>query len=205
MCCCSCSLAANCLEGNLWVVGANKVKQLIVVLADEWLLVVASNIVPLDAIVVEVVQDGQARLTLIVFTVIGLRATISTGVGPVSESALVGGRNFGLGTGPEPSVDKDWLQISAVASVKIAFAAASPDVLDAIASQLLLDEFVLLESLEADGVHAVATADVTGVEPVDFQRGSGRVQPAEEVVVSVAKRIRPQSVFNTFGTGLWVG
>lgn len=65
------------------------------------------------------------------------------------------------------------------------------------ASQLLLDEFVLLESLEADGVHAVATADVAGVEPVDFQRGGGRVQPAEEVVVRVAKRISPQGVFNT--------
>ncbi len=66
------------------------------------------------------------------------------------------------------------------------------------ASQLLLDELVLLEGLQADGVHAMATADVTGVEPIDFQRGGGRVQPAEEVVVSVAKRIGPQGVFNTW-------
>jgi hypothetical protein len=68
------------------------------------------------------------------------------------------------------------------------------------ASQLLLDELVLLEGLQADGVHAMATADVTGVEPIDFQRGGGRVQPAEEVVVSVAKRIGPQGVFNTWKT-----
>ena len=66
------------------------------------------------------------------------------------------------------------------------------------ASQLLLDEFVLLEGLEADGVHAVATADVTGVEPVDFQRGGSRVQPAEEIVVRVSKGIRPQGVFDTY-------
>lgn len=65
------------------------------------------------------------------------------------------------------------------------------------ASQLLLDEFVLLKGFEADGVHAVTTADVTGVEPVNFQRRGGRVQPAEEVVVRVAKRISPQGVFDT--------
>jgi len=65
------------------------------------------------------------------------------------------------------------------------------------ASQLLLDELVLLEGLQADGVHAMATADVTGVEPTDFQRGGGRVQPAEEVVVSVAQRISPHGVLDT--------
>lgn len=179
------------LEGHFRVAGADKVEQLLTVLADEGFLVAASNVVPFYAIVVEVVQDGQARLTFIIFAVVGLWATISTSVGPISQSTLVSRWDFSLGAGPEPSVDNGWLQISAVASVEIAFAAASPDVLDAIASQLLLDEFVLLESLEADGVHAVATADVTGVEPVDFQRGGGRMQPAEEVIVSVAKGVRP--------------
>ena len=68
----------------------------------------------------------------VIFAVVGLRATISTGVGPVSQSALIGGWDLGLRAGPEPSVDDGWLQIGAVASVKVAFAAASPDVLDAI-------------------------------------------------------------------------
>ena len=63
---------------------------------------------------------------------------------------------------------------------------------------MLLDEFVLLQSLETDGVHAVTTANVTGIEPVDFQRSGGRVKPAEEVVVSIAQRIGPQSVLDTF-------
>jgi hypothetical protein len=61
-----------------------------------------------------------------------LWATISTGVGPISQSALISGWDFSLRTGPEPSVDDGWLQISAIASVKVAFASASPDVLDAI-------------------------------------------------------------------------
>ena len=56
---------SKCLEGDLWVAGADKVEQLLAVFADERFLVAASDVVPLDAIVVEVVQDGQARLTLL--------------------------------------------------------------------------------------------------------------------------------------------
>ena len=119
---------------------------------------VASNIVPLDAIVVEVVQNGQARLALlqdtgnnsnrylervvqsnirevgtyIIFAVVGLWATITTSAGPVTKSALVGGGDLGFGARPEPSIDDSWLKISAVASIEVAFATASPDVLDAI-------------------------------------------------------------------------
>ena len=55
----------KCLEWDLRVAGADKVEQLLAVLADEGLLMVASDVVPLDAIIVEVVQDGQARLTLL--------------------------------------------------------------------------------------------------------------------------------------------
>ena len=62
---CFSSCGVKCLEGDLRVAGADKVEQLLAVLADEGLLVVASDVVPLDAIVVEVVQDGQARLTLL--------------------------------------------------------------------------------------------------------------------------------------------
>ena len=51
---------------------------------------------------------------------------------PVTKSTLVGGGDLGLRTGPEPSVDNDGLQISAVASVEVAFATAGPDVLDSI-------------------------------------------------------------------------
>ena len=55
----------KCLERDFGVAGADKVEQLLAVLADERFLVAASDVVPLDAIVVEVVQDGQARLTLL--------------------------------------------------------------------------------------------------------------------------------------------
>ena len=70
--------------------------------------------------------------TYIIFAVVWLRALVTSGVGPVSESALIGGWDLGFGSGPEPSVDKEWLQIGTIASVKIAFAATGPDVLDSI-------------------------------------------------------------------------
>jgi len=167
--------------------------------------VVASNVVPFDAIVVEVVQNGQARFSLVIFTVVGLRALVTSGVRPVSKSALVSGWDLGLGSGPEPSVDEEWLQIGTVASIEIAFTSTGPDVLDSVAGHLLLDEFVLLQGLETDGVHAVTSADVAGVEPVDFQFGGGFVQPAEEVVVGGAQRIGPHGVFHPLRAGFGIG
>ena len=53
------------LELQLGVTGTDKVEQLVAVLADERLLVVAGNVVPLDAVVVEVVENGQARLSFL--------------------------------------------------------------------------------------------------------------------------------------------
>lgn len=120
------------LEWDFRVAGADKVEELLAVLTDEGFLVVAGHIVPLDTVVVEVVEDGEARLTLVIFAVVWLRAAVTAGVGPVTQSALIGGRDLGLGTGPEPAVDDGWLQVGAAAPVEIAFAAASPDELDAI-------------------------------------------------------------------------
>ena len=66
---------------------------------------------------------------------------------------------------------------------------------------LLFDELVLGQRLHGDGVHAVATADVAGVEPVDLQILGRSVQPAEEVVVLDARgRILPRSVLDTCHT-----
>ena len=52
------------LEADARVAGADEVEQLVAVLADEGLEVVAGHVVPVDAVVVEVVQDGQARLVV---------------------------------------------------------------------------------------------------------------------------------------------
>lgn len=76
--------------------------------------------------------------TYIIFAVVWLRALVTSGVGPVSESALIGGWDLGFGSGPEPSVDEEGLQIGTVASVKITFTSTGPDVFDTICESSIL-------------------------------------------------------------------
>lgn len=51
-------------QAQAGVAGAYEVEQLVAVLAHERLDVVARHVVPLDAVVIEVVQDRQARLVV---------------------------------------------------------------------------------------------------------------------------------------------
>ena len=60
--CCRC---AQRLQSDFRIARADEVHQLFAVFADERLLVVAGNIVPFDSVIVEVVQDGQAGLSLL--------------------------------------------------------------------------------------------------------------------------------------------
>jgi len=86
--------------------------------------------VPLEAVVVEVVEDGEAGLVVALgrLPVVGLRLVESAGRRPVTGVALVGGADLGAGSGPEPSVHVGGLQIGTVAAVEVALAARSPDV-----------------------------------------------------------------------------
>lgn len=52
------------LKTNSGVAGSYKVEKFVTVFADERFDVVASNIVPFDSIIVEVVQNGQARFII---------------------------------------------------------------------------------------------------------------------------------------------
>lgn len=115
------------------------------------------------------------------FTVVRLLLSVSSGVAPVSGVALGGWSDLDSRSGPEPSVLIWWLQIWAVASSKVALASGRPDVSDVSAGNALLDEFVLLGRFHRDGVHTMATADVTGIKPVHFQVAGWVVLPAEEV------------------------
>lgn len=93
----------------------------------------ASDIVPVNAIVVEVVQHGQTVLVgaaLLQLTVIGLRFADAAASRPVVLVAIVGRRELLQLGGPEPAVDGDRLQIWAVAALEVADAAAGPDVFD---------------------------------------------------------------------------
>lgn len=93
----------------------------------------ARHIVPVDAIVVEVVQHGQAVLVgaaLLQFAIVRLRFADAAVGGPIVLVAIVGGRQLLQLGGPEPAVDGHRLQIRTIASLEVADAAARPDVLD---------------------------------------------------------------------------
>ena len=115
----------------------------------------------------------------------------SSGVRPVSVGTVVGGSNTSTRAGPEPSVDQVGLEISTVATGKVALSAGSPDVTDTSTGNALLDKVILSWSLNGDGIHTMSSADVTGVQPVDLQVSGGAMFPGEEVIVSHTSGVAP--------------
>lgn len=124
------------LKNNARVFTPNVVQQKFAVLTDEGLFVVASDIVPFDSILVDVVEDAHARLgghVDVELGVVGLRAAGVALVAPGLVSpvgwGLVGGGHLGVGVGPEPAEDVEGLQVFAlVAALEVTQAAGCPDV-----------------------------------------------------------------------------
>lgn len=146
---------------------ASKSQELIGVLAHPGLDVVAGNVVPFDAIVVEVVENGDAGLVgagLGELAVVGLPLAGAAGVGPVADPAegAVGGGDTGGRAGPEPAVDERGLQVGPVAAVKVALAAGGPDVLDLAGGHGLVHELCLSLALETHQVLAMLPAGGKG-------------------------------------------
>lgn len=119
------------LNAQVGICVADVLQEGVVLLADEGLLVMAGNIVPVDTVIVELVQQGQAVLrgaVLLEFTVVGLGQADSAGGRPITLGALRGRGQFLEGGGPEPSVDVRGLEVWAIAALEVAQAATGPDV-----------------------------------------------------------------------------
>lgn len=82
------------------------------------------HVVPLDAIVVEVVQDREAGLVVALggLAVVRLRLIVASGMRPIAGVSLRGGPNLRPGARPEPAVFVRWLQIWTIASCEVALA-----------------------------------------------------------------------------------
>ena len=131
-----------CIYYEYWILqfdarvgGSDEVEQRLGIFADDGLGVVAANVVPFNAVLVDVVEDaetGLSRLVDLEFGVVRLRSFEVTSGTPrlvaPSFRVGVGGGQFHARTGPEPSVDGQRLQIIAVASLEVAQTAAGPDV-----------------------------------------------------------------------------
>lgn len=126
------------LQPNAAIGGRDVIKQLFGIFANDGLLVVAGDVVPRDAVVVDVVEDRQARLAGLVdveLRVVGLALFLVAGGGPrvvvPAVGGLVGWRHLFAVRGPEPSVDALGLEILAVfAALEVAQSSGCPDVWD---------------------------------------------------------------------------
>ena len=125
----------SCLELDARVGGSHVLEKSGRVFADDRLGVVTADVVPLESILVDVVQHAEAGLGGLVdveLGVIGLRllevASRTPRLVRPTGGRLVGGRQFHSRARPEPTVDDERLEIFAVASLEIAQAAARPDV-----------------------------------------------------------------------------
>jgi len=163
------------------------------ILTDDGFLVVTGNIVPLDAVSIEVVQDGQAGLRLP--ALLDLLPVVRLGPGwveapcgrPVVEGGpAVCGREPGLVGRPEPAVDVLGEEVGSVAAVKVTQTARGPEVRH-VGVDKALDPLVFLSGLEGDEVHAPLPAVVPGVEPVPLGVPHPRVRvlPAEPVIATI--------------------
>jgi len=173
-------------------VEARVLQEFVGVFANPGLDMMASNVMPLDAIVVEVVEDSNAGLVGAVLRelpVVGLGGGSTTGVGPVSPPSGrgVGGWDACVGTRPEPAVHNMRHQIGSVTPIEVTLPAARPDVANVAKVHLLVDEVCFLLGLQAHQILTVLSADVAGVEPVALVALGGLVDPGEEVVLVVAE------------------
>ena len=150
------------LQVGIFVVlveGLHVLQELVGVLADEGLAVVAGDVVPLDPVQVDVVQDPHAGLGAAVdveLCVVGLGHVVALDGGLVAgrrpglvgpaRGGGVGRRHLHAGPGPEPPVDGHRLQVLAIATSEVAEAAGGPDVRQVV----ILHEHVNRECFLAD-------------------------------------------------------
>jgi len=163
---------------------------------------------PLDTVLVLVVEDGQAGLVVellqalhsdsnIVFRlkwslldtleVVRLRNTSLSGVTPEGLGVgRVGGRDPRVArASPEPAVHIDGLKMVSVAAfvLEVAFPSAGPCAVDTVLLDDLEEHLVLPGRVEADEVHAPVPAEVATVEPVPILKLVPGFSPGEEIVV----------------------
>jgi len=122
------------------------------IFTNDRLLVSASHIVPFDTISIIIVEDSHTGLSvtmqLCLLSVVRLRYTQSTCVGPVMEpSGAIGGWHGHLVSRPEPTIDVLWEEIRSVTTIKVTQTARGPEVWH-IGIHESLDPVILLRSLE---------------------------------------------------------
>jgi len=191
------------------LLAGDQVNQLVAVLADNHRSVVTSDVVPADAVVVFVVEDGQARLVVELLQPLDGDADVVLGVdGPVldalevvrlplallsscapeglSRGGAVGRGDAGVaGAGPEPPVDDDGGEVRGVAALvlEVALPAAGVHRGDVISLHNLSEHLELSLGVKGHEVHASVPAEVTPVKPIPVLKLMPGFPPGQEVIV----------------------
>jgi len=164
------------------------------VLADDVSPVVTLGVVPGQAVIEEVIQDGEASLlaeAVLFEDSVRLSSSSGAGAGPGVELAareVVSWSHRPQGGSPEPAVDVVGLEPRLVTTVNLLVTQSptGPHLSDSTAGHVLSDEVVLPATLQGDEVHTSHPAVVPGSEPVPpgiSQRGLVTV-PGEPVGLS---------------------
>jgi len=180
----------------------DEVEELVAVLADDRLLVSALNIVPLDAVLVEIVEHTDTALVvtaLLLLPVVRLGTLQSTGLGPVAVATLARGRDPSTCGSPVPAVDNGRLQVLPVTSLEVALTTSCPDIRDIVPPDDAVDPVGLRLAVYRYTVHTESPAVIPGALPVPLPVQS-LLQPGE--VVGLAEPVSVDySVFTS--SGLW--
>jgi len=190
------------------LLASHEVDQLVAVLTHDHRPVMAGHVMPGNAVVELVVEDGQTGLVVELLEAIHGDADVVVGLdGSFLDTFVVVRLGFpvysslapeGLGVGPvsgwyplvvspspEPPVHVNRLQVGPVTALILEVALATTGVYGSNIIPLhdLLEHLVLPGGVEGDEVHAPVTAEVPPVEPVPVLKFMPRFPPREEVVV----------------------
>lgn len=150
----------------------NVVKKLIAVLANDGFLVPALHVVPLDAVLVEVVEDADAGFVataLPLLSVVGLGLLDAPGMGPEAVAALGGARDADTCRGPVPAILNGRLQVSSVTAGEVAFPSTCPDIVNIVLGDETVDPLGLGLAVDGHAVHTESPAIVPGPLPVHLE------------------------------------
>jgi hypothetical protein len=127
-------IVCHILEASVWMGLPHILEQLVTVLADKRLFVIARNVVPDYPVLVVVVEHGQAGLVVIPgqleLPVVGLAVSTAPSWTPVTLNPFVSGchAKSDPGSGPKPTLDNGGLQVGTVLAVtKVALPTGSPN------------------------------------------------------------------------------
>lgn len=198
------------LVGNvLTVLGLDEREELVGVFANDDGTEMASGVVPRDAVVVLVVEDRQASFVVVLLQALDRHAdvefsldrtlfdafeVIRLGFARLSGETPEGLRVWRVssgdpgvrGSGPEPSVNVDGLQVSGVApfALEVALASRGVDGTHVIFLHNFGEEFEFSLAVKADQVHATIAAKVPAVKPVPIFEFVPRFPPRQKVMVT---------------------